>query len=548
MKRIILLLCFSVVFYAYSSAQCVEVNQPKVLLIGDSWAAFMNTDQTINNAFKNWGHSNYKFVSNSIVSENGAQTDDFQKVSKQNEIVNLINANPSIEVIHLSIGGNDVLGDWKVSFTPGQTDTLLEQVSERLDSVIRFLKSTKPGIKVLWSGYTYPNFAEVVAMPGFLSGSQHPFYGTWDNMEQPTFTELNTMLNRFSDSVTTYAALDPQVDFVKATGLMQYTFGQNAPLGIAPGGTYPAFSVPLPEGDPTYPSPKQSMRDYFGVTLDCFHLSPKGYLDLIEYHTQKYYHKLLMDDLYLLSEDNGNTGGVTSTSNTASNLRIGGSSTEFFGIHLSFNTTNMADTTLAKASIFLRREALTGSNPLNGTIDVKVKSGNFGASAAVEASDYAAPGDGTGNPCVFGNSANNGNWVRFDLPASLYPFINKNSNTQFIISTPGFNSGDMAFSGTSNLDYAPVLNLKYGSPSVSVKEVENSIKFSVFPNPVKDQLQIEGVYGDILRLQVVNIFGQQIGVNLLNDRSISTENLPLGNYFISITTKERSATQRFIKE
>jgi hypothetical protein len=547
MKRIVLFLALVGALATKSFAQCSETNQPKVLLIGDSWAAFMNTDQTFNNAFKNWGHSNYKFVSNSIVSENGAETDDFQKVSKQNEIVNLINANPSIEVIHLSIGGNDVLGDWKVSFTPGQTDTLLQQVSERLDSVIRFLKSTKPGIKVLWSGYTYPNFAEVVAMPGFLSGSQHPFYGTWDNMEQPTFTELNTMLNRFSDSVTAYAALDPQVDFVKATGLMQYTFGQAAPLGIAPGGTYPAFSVPLPEGDPTYPSPKQSMRDYFGVTLDCFHLSPKGYLDLIEYHTQKYYHKLLMDDLYLLSE-NSNTGGVSSAATATSTLSIGGSSTEFFGTHLSFNTTTMADTTLAKASIFLRREALTGSNPLNGTIDVKVKSGNFGASAAVEASDYAAAGDGTGNPCVFGNSANNVNWVRFDLPASLYPFINKNNNTQFIITSPGFSTGEMSFSGAGNPDYAPVLNLKYGSPSVSVKEVENSIKFSVFPNPVKDQLQIEGVYGDILRLQVVNIFGQQIGVNLLNERSISTENLPSGNYFISITTKEGSATQRFIKE
>lgn len=546
MKRILLLLCFSVMFYGYSSAQCSEVNQPKVLLIGDSWAAFMNTDQTISDAFKNWGHSNYKFVSNSIVAENGAETDDFQKVSKQNEIVNLLNANPSIEAVHLSIGGNDVLGSWKVSFTPGQTDTLLQQVSERLDSIVRFLKSAKPGIKIVWSGYTYPNFAEVVAMPGLLSGAQHPFYSTWDKMEKPTFFQLNGMLNRFSDSVAAYANLDPQVDFVKATGLMQYTFGQAAPLGVAPGGTYPAYSVPMPEGDPAYPSPKQSMRDYFGVTLDCFHLSPKGYLDLIEYHTQKFYHKFLMDDLYLLSEDNYNTGGVSSLGNFSA-LSIGGDNTEFFGAQLSFNTTAMADTTLAKASIFLRRESLTGASPLNGTVDIKVKNGNFGASASVEASDYTAAGDEIGNPCVFGNSANDGNWIRFDLPASLYPYINNGNNTQFIITTPGFNTGELTFSGANDPDYAPVLNLKYGTPTVAVKEVDAAIKFSVYPNPAQEQLQIEGVYDEILRLQVVNIFGQEIELNHLNERSVSTANLPSGNYFISITTKQGTATKRFVK-
>jgi len=548
MKRIVLFLCFFVGLNFYANAQCSEVNRPKVLLIGDSWAAFMNTDQTFNTAFKNWGHSNYKFVSNSIVSENGAETDDFQKVNKQNEIINLINANPSIEAIHISIGGNDVLGDWKVSYTSGQTDTLLEQVSERLDSIVRFLKSTRPGIKIVWSGYTYPNFAEVVAMPGLLSGSQHPFYGTWDKMERPNFTQLNGMLNRFSDSVTAYANLDPQVEFVKATGLMQYTFGQAAPLGVAPGGTYPAFTLPLPEGDPDYPSPKQSMRDYFGVTLDCFHLSPKGYLDLIEYQTQKFYHKFLMDDLYLLSEDNYNTGGLSSTGNVSGTLSIGGNNNEFFGTQLSFNTTAMLDTTLAKASIFLRRSSLTGASPLNGAIDIKVKSGSFGASASVEASDYAAPGDGVGAPCVFGNSANNGNWVRFDLPASLYPYINKNNNTQFIITAPGFNTGELSFSGTGDPDFAPVLNLKYGSPTVAVSNVDETVKFTVFPNPVKDQLQIEGVYGDILRLQVMNIFGQEVGVTLTSDRSISTAQLPVGNYFISITTKQGTATQRFIKE
>jgi hypothetical protein len=67
-------------------SQCSETNQPKVLLIGDSWAFFMNTDQTFNNVFSKWGFSNYKFVSNGTIAENGAQTDDFLKPDKLGEI------------------------------------------------------------------------------------------------------------------------------------------------------------------------------------------------------------------------------------------------------------------------------------------------------------------------------------------------------------------------------------------------------------------------------------------------------------------------------
>jgi hypothetical protein len=548
MKRIVLFLALVGALATNSFAQCSETNQPKVLLIGDSWAFFMNADQTINNAFKKWGHSNFKFVSNSVVAENGAETDDFLQQIKQDEIVSLLNQNPSIEVVHLSIGGNDVLGDWKVSSTQGFTDSLLQNVSERLEGILDFLKAAKPGIKILWSGYVYPNFGEVIADQGILSGNSHPFFGTWDKMEQPTFIQLNNILNRFSDSVLAYTQTDPQVDFIPASGLMQYTFGQTSPLGIAPGGTYPAFSQPLPYGDPNYPSPKGSMRDYLGLTKDCFHLSAKGYADLIEYHTQKYYHKLLMDDLYVIAANNNENGTVSSAGNVANALSLGENAGENFATQLTFNTSAMLDTTLAKASIFIRRESLTGTNPISANLEVTIKNGSFGASANVEPADFSAAGNDAGNPCLFGSNAGDGHWVRLDLPISFYPFIDNNNPVQLRIAAPGFTGGKVTFSGTADPEFAPVLNVKYGTPTVSIDEVDAVIKFSVFPNPVKDQLQIEGVYGDILRLQVVNIFGQQIGVNLLNDRSISTENLPTGNYFISITTKEGSATQRFIKE
>jgi hypothetical protein len=114
---------------------------------------------------------------------------------------------------------------------------------------------------------------------------------------------------------------------------------------------------------------------------------------------------------------------VSSSGAVADSLLLGESSGNSFSSVLSFNTSNMADTILKKASIFLRRKRLTGTNPISSTlIHVKVKSGNFGSTVNVEAADYSATGDASGTPCLFGSNAGDGNWIRLDLPASVLPF------------------------------------------------------------------------------------------------------------------------------
>src|SRR5687768_14482804 len=114
MYRIVLLSFVFCISFGNTFSQCTETAVPKVLLVGDSWAAYMHTDRTINDVLKTWGHSNYKYVSNSTLSVNGADTKDFVQQSKLDEILNQLTLNPSIEVVHLSIGGNDFLGDWNV--------------------------------------------------------------------------------------------------------------------------------------------------------------------------------------------------------------------------------------------------------------------------------------------------------------------------------------------------------------------------------------------------------------------------------------------------
>ncbi|MEX1190972.1 MAG: SGNH/GDSL hydrolase family protein [Brumimicrobium sp.] len=535
-------LIFIYVISGYS--QCIENDKEKVLLVGDSWAFFMGVDGTINNVFDNWGHSDIEFYTNVILSENGAETNDFLEQGKQDEIANQLNNNPDIEVVHLSLGGNDVLGSWKVSFSQAQTDSLKSEVKDSLIAVIDFIKSVKPDIKILWSGYVYPNFEEVIS--GFWSPSDHPFYGTWEGMEFPDNEMLNVLLNDFSSDIENYYATDTLVDFVNITGLMQYTFGQDDALEVAPFGTYPAFTAPLPIGFEDYPSPQNAMRNY-GITKDCFHLSVKGYEDMISYHTQKYYHKLFMEDKYFIANNDNKSGSVSSAGNISQDLILGEQNGESFSTILNFETLLNLDYEVEEASIFLRRKNQIGNNPVNDSMLLEIKSGAFGASEDIEAVDLNDSSDKEGVPCIFGNN-NDEHWVRLDLPQAMMEYISVNNVTQIKLSAPENSAALIEFFGTDDPDFAPVLDIVYGENPVTSTDDNKLIntEVNVFPNPTEDKLYIETNNAIFEEVSVYNLLGKEVLFS--KSREIELTRLNPGSYIVSVKTTEGATTHKIIKK
>jgi lysophospholipase L1-like esterase len=546
MRHTILFSLFAVLSPIASFGQCSETDRPRVLLVGDSWAFFMGVDGTINDALTKWGHSDKEFITNLVVAENGAETDDFLTASKQNAIQQLIDDNPTIDIVHLSIGGNDVLGDWHVSFTQQATDSLKQAVFGRLIQVIDFIKSTRPGMRILWSGYAYPNFGEVIGeLPSFLQ-SVHPFYGTWEDMGFPSFEQLNVILNDFSAQIEAYAANDPQVDFVNATGLMQYTHGQSSPLAVPPGGSYPPYTVPLPAGNVLYPSPKSSMRNY-GLFLDCFHLSAQGYADLIEYHTQKFYHKFLMHDAWSLSEGNGMDGSVTDAGGTSPLLALGMANGERSGTVLSFQTSVPSGQQVSAASIFLRRSSLTGTNPIGSTLQVKVINGHFGTSAMVEAADWSAAGDAEAPACRFGSNGGDGHWIRIDLPVQLLSHIATDGRTQFLITDPNGTNGRVTFNDASDPDFAPVLDLTFAPMSVHVAEVSPRENGRIHPNPTNGMLFINTTIGTPVVAEVHDIAGR-VALRTTTTGSLDLSALPMGTYILRVQLPEGPLVRTVVRQ
>lgn len=543
MKKILLGILLLTQFSFYSNSQCTEISENRILLVGDSWAFFMNVDQTISKVMKDWGHSNYTYYTDLVLSENGAETDDFLLPAKQQQIQDKLLEFPSINIVHLSIGGNDVLGGWNVNFTPQQTDSIQDAVLGRLDSLVTFIKSVRPGIQILWSGYTYTNFGEVIGTLPTLVQANHPFYSTWQGMGFPTFTQLNAVQNLFTDRIFNQYSADPQITVIPATGLMQYVFGQTVPLGVAPGGTYPAFTVPMPYGNPAYPSPKTTMRDY-GLFRDCFHLSAAGYYEMVSNHSRKFYHKLLMDDVYATATFN-ESGTVTSLNNILADQYVGQENGESMSSIFSFDV-QMANEAIEKASVFLRIDEITGTNFLTSGLEVKLKHGFFGAQSTLEASDFSASGDATAVPCVFGTDAV-GKWVRLDLPANLLPFI-QNGKIQIALSAPGVSASKVKFTDASDPELAPVLNLKFGG-FVSAADLAKS-ETLIYPNPTTGNVTIQVDNGANLILSdlfVTDVTGRKVDFKIVDSSSIDISGLPEGMYILNFANNKELHSKKILK-
>jgi lysophospholipase L1-like esterase len=532
MKKLYLLISAALLSGGSLLAQCTETNVDRVLLIGDSWAAMMNTDNTFNTSFATWGHTKYKFYTNATLAENGTETTDFIQQARLDEIQTQLLAHPTIDFVHISLGGNDVLGEWHKTWPQAKTDSLLNAVSIRLTTIMDFIKSVRPDIKIVWSGYAYPNFGEIIGeMAPFQT--THPFYATWNGMGQPTFAQINGVLNYYSDAMEVMAANDPQLTFVRAPGLMQYAFGQLVNLSVPPSGNYPALTAPLPGGFPDYPSPKTAMRNYV-VFRDCFHLSADGFSEFIRYQTQKYYQKALMDDQYFISEGGSKDGSVSSVGTVSASLNVGSISGEDFSTVLTFNTTTMPDTGVSAASIFIRRASITGTNPIGANLQVKVISGNFGATVDVEAADYSDPGNANGNPCQFGTATANGGWVRLELPAAIWPFISQNANTQFVISAPGA-TGSATFTDASDPDFAPVLNIKYGINTSGINSHPiASAEVNTYPNPTNGMVVIKSEGTTISRIEIIDLPGKVVMTAVIHNNTFDMSTLPSGMYLVRL--------------
>lgn len=276
MRRALLLVPLVALLLAFVPAPALG-DTPRVLVVGDSWAAYIWEQRTIRKVLNRVGHGD-KTERGAVTAISGSTAEEWTASGYLAKITTELALYPTIDVVHLSIGGNDLLGNWNASMTPQQELALMQQVQADTEVVVQHIQAQRPGIQVVLIGYDYPNFDEVA--PPFS-----PSWFLWVFLGSPTPSRMSNALADYETVRRDYALATPDVHYIHNLGLMQWFFGYplyGAPRFAAPfPGQAPNYA-PFPGGSSDHPSPPTAM-------LDAFHLTVKGYQVLVANTTKEFY-------------------------------------------------------------------------------------------------------------------------------------------------------------------------------------------------------------------------------------------------------------------
>jgi hypothetical protein len=254
-----------------------------------------------------------------------------------------------------------------------------------------------------------------------------------------------------------------------------------------------------------------------------------------------------MHDFYAVADSVPLNGSLSANGSVSDLLRMGELNSGNYASLLTFNLATLADTGIAKASIFIRREELASETPINSAMQVRIKAGYFGSSIALETADLLAQPSAQGAPCIFGTNQDDGDWVRLELPDYFYPYLQAGNMVQFILEAPTATSGSVLFSnGIAEPDFAPVLDIAYGPKTVGVAEVKNDVLIDVYPNPTTGFLNIKGA--DNANVEVYDILGRPVLKTQLVNQSIDLSNFAPGVYFVRLVNGTGVVIKKIVKQ
>jgi len=230
----------------------------RILVIGDSWgvAAGPSLQQVLND------NGSTDTVASIAVA--GETAENINTPGWLQQITGALQQNPDADFVHLSLGGNDFLGQWRSFFTQEQEDQLIADILGDITAIIDHILGQRPDIRIFWSSYDFPR-------PLFIG----------------TVLEVNNASQRFSAKAQALAdSRGDALTYGDFYGLTQVEYGFD---GTQDSPSDPGF--PIPPGDPSLPDPQ-----YPGPApafADAIHLTEEGFLLLAENQYAEFYQALM---------------------------------------------------------------------------------------------------------------------------------------------------------------------------------------------------------------------------------------------------------------
>lgn len=253
LRHLVLALCAFVLPLAGTAAPVAEPSTPRILLVGDSWSAYQWRDQVFRDALAARGLSAWEALGDTTAIS-GSTAEEWTRPDYLGRITTALAENPEIDLVHLSIGGNDFLradlGDLLGLVA------IFFQILEDIETVVAHIHDIDPEIKVVYSIYDYVNVDD-----GYAGA-----------------------LALFASAISRRAAGIPNFYLVNNLGLLHHRFGVSGAFGPGetplPGG-YPDYD-PLLGGQPGTPADPILFRDEI-------HATAEGYLALAQHSVDEFF-------------------------------------------------------------------------------------------------------------------------------------------------------------------------------------------------------------------------------------------------------------------
>lgn len=269
----------------------------RILIIGDSWAVSITAENrdhlpapdvfdevlTANGlgAFETQG---------AVTARGGRKASDWAKPEYLAEIVQELTTYPTIDIVHLVIGGNDFLTavqqkDFRQK-NAEERGEVWKDIEKDIRQIVDTCLDVREEIRVVLAGYDYLDYK-----------AAESFWKQMDFQDVMT-TELNRWFVELGERKRALAREIPRCEYLDNWGILQYWFGD------------PPKSVSLPGGDVDAPMPR-------GISPDGIHPNAEAHAKLLQYAVDTYY------AAWLRREPNDQGTGITTLARQRGRADVG---------------------------------------------------------------------------------------------------------------------------------------------------------------------------------------------------------------------------------
>jgi len=236
-RRVYRLLAALTLCAVVCSVAGAQTEVKRILIVGDSWASSIATTHhdpippgfgSLDKVLQVNRLGGYK-SEGGPTAWGGRKASDWVKPQNMALITQQLENNPTIDIVHLIIGGNDYLSRFAQgtnvwSLTPEQRDEIWNGIKANVQKIVDHCLSIRPDIRVVISDYDYLNASQAEPAYGFNFGGATP------EQLNATFMELGRKKMEIAQST-------PRCYYISHWGRLHHHYG------------YPEADLPLP-GDP----------------------------------------------------------------------------------------------------------------------------------------------------------------------------------------------------------------------------------------------------------------------------------------------------------